>query len=88
MRGWPNGIKFHSDIVYHCVPKVSKGQHHAKYVCQIQSIMAAINRGKLFKSIRTLSNIYLAKFLRFLLGETKMQSINVSSALKLCIVYT
>ena len=50
--------------------------------------MVAFNGGKLFKSIRTLSNIYLAKFPRFFLGETKLQSINISSALKLCIVDT
>ena len=50
--------------------------------------MVVINGGKLFRSIRTLSNIYLVKFPRFFLGETKLQSINISSALKLCIVDT
>ena len=68
------------------IKRHQKGQRHPKYVCQIQPITVPIDGGKLFGSIGTLSNIYLAKFPGFFMGETKLQSINISSALKLCIV--
>ena len=59
-------------IVDNCVPKASKAQGHPKWICCIQLISVRFDRGKLFRSVRTSSNIYLAKFQGFFLGETKL----------------
>jgi len=49
-----------------------KAQGHPKWICCIQLISVRFDRGKLFRSVRTSSNIYLVKFQVFFLGETKL----------------
>ena len=65
-----------------------KAPGHPKWICRIQLISVRFDRGKLFRSVKTSSNIYLVKFWVFFLGETKLQNINISSKSKLCIVDT
>ena len=52
------------------------------------AILAAIDGGKLSRSVRTLLSMYFLQFERFFLGETKLQDINLSLELKLSIVGT
>jgi len=47
-------LAFFSNVVYICVPTVSKAQSHPKRVCPIQLISVRFDRGKLFRSVRTI----------------------------------
>ena len=43
-----------SSVVYKCLPTASKAQCHPKSVCPIQLISVRFDRGKVFRSVKTL----------------------------------